>query len=100
MLQKKPTLLQTISLEKIDIKDKGKAPMEVTNEKQLLKNFENIMININEYYEVVDEKIELIEEMVPDISFELEKVREISIHFFRIELKEHFSKQDPKKVQN
>ena len=39
MLQeKKITLLQTILLEKMSAKDKGKAPMEATNEEQLLKS--------------------------------------------------------------
>jgi len=74
--------------------DKGKAPMKATNEEKLMKEFENIIIDINEYCEPVDEKIKLIEEIAIDLRADLEKAREISIHFFRIikELKENFSK--------
>jgi len=35
--------------------------MEATHEEQLLNKFENIMIGINEYYEAIDENIQLIE---------------------------------------
>ena len=74
--------------------------MEVIKEEQLLKEFEDIMININEYCEAVVEKIRLIEEIVVDLTVDLGKVREISIHFYRTieKLKENFSKEDPKKV--
>ena len=64
-------------------KDKGKVPMEITKEEQLLKKFENIIINVNEYCKVIDKKIELIEEIVVDIRADLEKVQEISTHLFR-----------------
>jgi len=54
-----------------DIKDKGKAVMEDTNEEQLLKKFENIINDINEYCEAIDEKIKLIEEKVVDLRVDL-----------------------------
>jgi len=55
--------------------DKEKVPMEGINEEQLLKKFENIVIDISEYCEGVDEKIELIEEMVVDLRGDLENTR-------------------------
>ena len=56
--------------------------MEISKEAQLLKKFENIMIDINEYCEAVDEKIELIEEIVVDIKTDLGEDREITTHFY------------------
>jgi len=52
------------------------------------------MINVNENCKAIDEKIELIEEMVVDLRADVRKVREISTHFIRTikELKENFSK--------
>ena len=55
-------------------KEKVPTPIDVTEEEQLLEKFENIMININEYCEVVDEKIKLIEDIVVDLKANLEKV--------------------------
>jgi len=43
--------------------DKGKASMEQVDSTQLIRNFEDILINISEYCEAVNEKIEVIEEM-------------------------------------
>ena len=54
---------------------KGKAPMELMEEEQLLKEFEDIMININEYYEAVDENIEIIEEILLIFELILDKVK-------------------------
>jgi len=52
------------------------------------------MIDNNEYCEAINEKIELIEEIVIDFRADLGKAREISIHFFRTieEPKKNFSK--------
>ena len=60
------------------------------------------MIDNNEYCEAINEKIELIEEIVIDFRADLGKAREISIHCFRTieEPKKNFSKQDPEKSLN
>ena len=55
--------------------------MEIMEEEKILKEFEDIMININEYCEAVHETIELIEEILVYLRADLEKVREISTHF-------------------
>ena len=34
--------------------DKGKAPIEQVDSKQLIRNFEDILINVNEYREAVN----------------------------------------------
>lgn len=47
--------------------DKGEAPMEQTDHTQLIQNFEDILLNINEYCEAVNDKIEVIEEIVVDL---------------------------------
>ena len=47
--------------------DKGKAAMEQLDNTQLIQNFEDILINVNEYCEAVNEKIEVIEEIVVDL---------------------------------
>jgi len=81
-------------------KDKGKAPMELAKDAQLLKEFEDIMININKYYEAINEKIKLIEEIVIDPRVNLRKAREIITHFYEtIETQEDLFKKDTKKVQ-
>jgi len=51
----------------MNTKDKGKAPLELMEGEQLITELENIMINVNEYCEAVDEKIELIEEVVVNL---------------------------------
>jgi len=48
--------------------------MEVTKQEQLLKKFKNILIDNNEYYKAVDEKIELIKEIVVDFRTNLKKL--------------------------
>ena len=60
------------------------------------------MIDSNEYYAIVDEKIELVEEMIVDLKPDLEKAWEISTDLFRMieELKENFSKTKPLKSPN
>ena len=78
--------------------DKGKASMELTEGDQPITELENIMINVYEYYEAVDEKNELIEEVVIDLRVDFGKSREISTHLYRTveELKENFSEKDLK----
>jgi len=63
--------------------DKGKTPIEQVDSKQLIRNFGGILINVNEYYEAVNEKIELIEEIIVYLRVDLGKAREVTIHFHR-----------------
>jgi len=42
--------------------------MVLTEGEQLITKLESIMINVNEYFEIVDEKILLNEEVVVDLS--------------------------------
>ena len=51
--------------------NKGKAPTEQMDSPQLIQNFEDILININEYCEAINEKIEVIEEIVVDLRADL-----------------------------
>ena len=55
--------------------DKRKAPMEQVDSIELIQNFEDILINVNEYCEAVNEKIEVIEEIVVDLRADLGKTR-------------------------
>ena len=82
--------------------DKGKAPMEQVDSKQLIWNFEDILINVNEYCEAVNEKIELIEEIVVDYRADLGKTRKLTIYFHRTieQLKLNSTKMDLNKVQS
>jgi len=68
---------------------------------QLIKDFKDIMININEYCEAMNEKIELFEEIVVDLRADLGKAREITTHFYRTteKLKENYFQKDCKKVR-
>ena len=61
--------------------DKGKAAMEQLDNTQLIQNFEDILINVNEYCEAVNEKIEVIEEIVVDLRADLGKARELTTYF-------------------
>ena len=81
MLHEKTTLSQIIWLENMSLLDKGKAAMEQLDSTQLIQNFEDILINVNEYYETVNEKIEVIEEIVVDLRADLGKVRELTTYF-------------------
>ena len=47
--------------------------MEYMDSEQLIKDFEDAMVNINEYSEAVNEKIELFEEKVVDLKADLWK---------------------------
>jgi len=67
----------------MNLEDKGKTPMEHMDNKQLLNDFENIMININEYREVENEKNELFKEIIVDLIADLGKAYEITTHFYR-----------------
>ena len=65
---------------------KGKAPMEHKDSEQLIKDFEDIMININEYCEAVNEKAKLFKEIFVDLRADLEKLvksRLISIRLLK-----------------
>ena len=100
MLPKKKKL-QTTLLEKMNTEDNEKAPMELMEEEKLLKEFEDIMININEYCKAFDEKIELIEEIVVDLRADPGKARKITTHFYQTieKFKESCFKKDTKKVR-
>ena len=71
MLQEKITLLQIIWQENMSSLDKGKATMEQLDSTQLIQNFEDILINVNEYCEAVNGKIEIIEEIIVDLRADL-----------------------------
>ena len=81
--------------------DKGKAPMEQTDHTQLIQNFEDILLNINEYCEAVNDKIEVIEEIVVDLRADLGKARDLTTYFHQTleQLKKNSSTMDLKKVQ-
>ena len=83
MLQVKIILLQIIQLENMRTEDKGKALMEQVDSEQLIWNSEDILINVNEYCEAVNKKIEVIEEIVVDLRVDLGKAWELTIYFHR-----------------
>ena len=76
--------------------------MEQVGSIQLIQNFEDILINVNEYCEAVNEKIEVIEEIVVDLRADLGKARELTtcFHITIKQLKLNSSKMDLKKVQS
>ena len=76
--------------------------MEQVNRTQLVQNFEDILINVNESCEAVNEKIDVIEEIVVDLRADLGKARELTAYIHRtIELlKLNSSKMDLIKVQS
>jgi len=57
--------------------------MEQLDSTQLIQNFEDILINVNEYCEAVNEKIEVIEEIVVDLRADLGKTRELTTYFYQ-----------------
>ena len=76
--------------------------MEQVDSIHLIQNFEDILINVNEYCEAVHEKIEVIEEIVVDLRVDLGKTRELTTYFHQTieQLKMNSSKMDLKKVQS
>ena len=66
--------------------DKGKVQMEQVNNAQLIQNFEDILINVNEYCEAVSEKIDVIEEIVVDLRADLGKAPELTTYFHRTKI--------------
>ena len=82
--------------------DKGKAPMEQVDSTQLIRNFEDILINVNEYCEAVNEKLKVIEEIVVDLKADLRKARDLTTYFHRTieQLKMNSTKLDLNKVQS
>ena len=61
-----------------EFNEQRQAPMEQLDNTQLIQNFEDILINVNEYCEAVNEKIEAIEEIVVDLRADLGKARELT----------------------
>jgi len=55
--------------------------MEQLDNTQLIQNFEDILINVNEYCEAVSDKIEVIEEIVVELRADLGKARELTTYF-------------------
>jgi len=56
--------------------------MEQVNSTKIIQNFEDILINIDEYCEEVNEKIEVIEEIVVHLRADLGKARELTTYFY------------------
>ena len=82
--------------------DKGKGPMEQVDSTQLIRNFKDILINLNEYCEAVNEKIEAIEEIVVDLKADLDKAQELTTYFYQTveQLKMNSTKLDLNKIQS
>jgi len=57
--------------------------MEQVDSTQLIRNFKDILINVNEYCESVKEKLEAIEEVVVDLQANLEKARELTTYLYQ-----------------
>jgi len=57
--------------------------MEQVDSTHLIQNFEDILINVNEYCEAVNEKIKVIEEIVVHFRADLRKARELTTYFHR-----------------